>query len=184
MALLYCTHSAFYIAGRRLFNLRGFRWKWQRAAWLWQSGEQRSTLGVITDDSDGFISSVQFGHSVVYDPMDCSTPGFPVHHQLLEPAQTHSHQVSNAIQPSHPLSSPPPALNLSQHQGLQMSQFFASGGQRIGVSASASVLPMNIQDWSPLGWTGWISLHSKGISRVFSNTTVEMHQFFGTQLSL
>ena len=120
MALLYCTHSAFYIAGRRLFNLRGFRWKWQRAAWLWQSGEQRSTLGVITDDSDGFISSVQFGHSVVYDPMDCSTPGFPVHHQLLEPAQTHSHQVSNAIQPSHPLSSPPPppALNLSQHQGL------------------------------------------------------------------
>ena len=65
-----------------------------------------------------------------------------------------------------------------------MSQFFASGSQSIGVSASASVLPMNIQDWFPLGWTGWISLQSKGLSRVFSNTTVQKHQFFNTQLSL
>ena len=65
-----------------------------------------------------------------------------------------------------------------------VSQFFASGGHSIGVSASASVLPMNIQDWSPLGWTGWISLLSKGLSRVFSNTTVQKHQFFGAQLSL
>ena len=64
------------------------------------------------------------------------------------------------------------------------SQFFVSGGQSIGVSASASVLSMNIQDWSPLGWTGWISLVSKGLSRVFSNTTVQKHQFFGAQLSL
>ena len=63
-----------------------------------------------------------------------------------------------------------------------MSQFFASGGQSIGVSASASVLPMNIQDWSALGWTGWISLQSKGLSRVFSNTTAQKHQFFGAQL--
>ena len=63
-----------------------------------------------------------------------------------------------------------------------VSQFFTSGGQRIGVSASASVLPMNSQDWSPLGWTGWISLQSKGLSRVFSNTTVQKHQFFGAQL--
>ena len=65
-----------------------------------------------------------------------------------------------------------------------MSQFFASGGQSIGVSASASVLPMNIQGWFPLGWTGGISLQSKGLSRVFSNTTVQKHQFFGAQLSL
>ena len=65
-----------------------------------------------------------------------------------------------------------------------MSQFFASGGQCIGVSASASVLPMNIQNWSPLGWTGWVSLQCKGLSRVFSNTTVQKHQFFSTQLSL
>ena len=65
-----------------------------------------------------------------------------------------------------------------------MSQFFTLGGQSIGVSASASVFPMNTQDWSPLGWTGLISLQSKGLSRVFSNTTVQKHQFFGTQLSL
>ena len=66
---------------------------------------------------------------------------------------------------------------------FQMSQLFASGGQSTEVSASASVLPMNTQDWSPLGWTGWISLQSKGFSRVFSNTTVQKHQFFGAQLS-
>ena len=65
-----------------------------------------------------------------------------------------------------------------------VSQFFTWGGQSIGVSASASVLPMNTQEWSPLGWTGWISMQSKGLSRVFSNTTVQKHQFFGTQLSL
>ena len=65
-----------------------------------------------------------------------------------------------------------------------MSQFFASGGQSIGVSATASVLPVNIQDWFPLGWTGWIFLLSKGLSKVFSNTTVQKHQFFGAQLSL
>ena len=67
---------------------------------------------------------------------------------------------------------------------FQMNQFFPSGGQSLGVSASTSVLPANTQDWFPLGWTGWISLQSKGLSRVFSNTTVQKHQFFGTQLSL
>ena len=67
---------------------------------------------------------------------------------------------------------------------FQMSQLFTSGGQSIGVSASTSVLPMNTHDWSPLGWTGWISLQSKGLSRVFSNTTIQKHQFFGAQLSL
>ena len=66
---------------------------------------------------------------------------------------------------------------------FQMNQLFTSGGQSIGVSTSASVLPMNTQDWSPSGWTGWISLKSKGLSRVFSNTTVQKHQFFGTQPS-
>ena len=100
------------------------------------------------------------------DPMDCSTPGFPVHYRFQELAQTHVHWVGDAIQPSHPLLSPsPPTFNLSQHQGLLhqlfSSQFFASGDQSIGVSASASVLPMNIQDWFPLGWTGWISMQSK-----------------------
>ena len=79
--------------------------------------------------------------------MNCSTPGSAVLHYLPEFAQTHVHSVSDAIQPSHPLLSPsPPALNPSQYQGFQMSQLFASGGQSIGVSASASVLQMNIQD--------------------------------------
>ena len=69
-------------------------------------------------------------------------------------------------------------------ESFQKSQFFASGGQSVGVSASASVLPMNIQDWFPLGWTGWISLPSKGLSTVFSSTTVQKHQFFSSQISL
>ena len=120
------------------------------------------------------------------DPMNCSTPSLPVHHQFPELAQTHVQWVGDAIQPSHPLSTTSlPTFNLSQHWDLfKFSQFFASGGQSIGVSASASVLPMNIQDWFPLGRTDWISLLSKGLSRVFSNTTVEKHQFFGPQLSL
>ena len=89
------------------------------------------------------------------------------------------------IQPSHPLSSPSPAFNLPQHQGLfRWVSSLQKSGQSIGVSASASVLPMNIQDWFPLGWTDLISLQSKGLSRVFSNTTVQKDQFFGTQLSL
>ena len=101
-------------------------------------------------------------------PMNRSTPGLPVHHQLLDFTQTQVHRVSDAIQPSHPLSSPSsPAPNPSQHQSL-----FQLSGQSIGVSASASVLPMNIQDWFPLRWTGWISFQYKGFSRVFSNTKV------------
>ena len=81
------------------------------------------------------------------------------------------------------LSPSPPAPNPSQHQGLFQWVNSAWGGQSIGVSASASILPMNTQDWSPLGWTGWISLQSKGLSRVFSNTIVQKHQFFSAQLS-
>ena len=123
--------------------------------------------------------SVQFCCSImsICDPRDCSMLGFPVQNQLPELVQTHVHWVSDAIQQSHLLSSPsPPAFNLSQHQGIfQMSQFFVSGGQIIGVSASASVLPMNTQDWFPLGLTGWISLQSKRLSGVSSNTTVQKH---------
>ena len=112
--------------------------------------------------------------------MNHSTPGLPVHHQLPEFTQTHVHWVGDAIQPSHPLLSPsPPAPNPSLASGsFPMSQLFEWGGKNIGVSASASVLPMNTQDWSPLGWTVWISLQSKGLSRVFSNITVQKHQFF------
>ena len=123
--------------------------------------------------------------------MNRSTPGLPVHHQLPEFTQTHVHRVGDAIQPSHPrLSSPsPPSPNLSQHQSFPMSQLFAWGGQRIGVSALASLLPKNTQDWSPLGWTGWTSLQSKGLSRVFSQhhswkaSILQRSAFFTVQLS-
>ena len=111
------------------------------------------------------FSSVTLSCPSLCDPMDCGMPGFPVHHQLPELAQTRVHWVGDSIQPSHPLSPPsPPAFNLSQHQDLFQgvsSLFFASGGQSIGASASASVLPVNIQHWFPLGWTGWISLHPR-----------------------
>ena len=135
-------------------------------------------------------SALQFSSATqscltICNPMDCSTPGLPVHHLLPESTQTHVHWVGDATQPSHPvipfsshLQSSPASVS------FQMSQFFVPGGQSIGVSASASVFPVNIQDWFPLGWTGWISLQSKGLSRVFSNTTVQKHQFFCTQLSL
>ena len=100
--------------------------------------------------------------------MNRSTPGLPVHHQLPEFTQPHVHRVGDAIQPSHPLSFPsPPALNLSQHQGLfRWGSCSHHVGQSIGVSASTSVLPMN---WSALGWTAWISLQSKGLSGVLLN---------------
>ena len=132
-----------------------------------------------------WFSSVTQLCATLCNPMDCNAPGFPVHHQLLDLAQIHVHWVGDAIQISHPLSpSSPHAFNLSQHQSFQMSQFFTSGGQIIGASVLASVFPKSIQDWFPLACTGWISLLSKGLSRVFSNTTVQMHQFFGAQLSL
>ena len=121
------------------------------------------------------------------DPMNRSTPGLPVHHQLLEFTQTHVCPLSRWWNPTIsssvvPFSSCPQSFPASG--SFPVSQLLASGGQRIGVSASASVLPMNTQDWSPLGGTGWISLQSKGLSRIFSNTTVQKHQFFCAQLSL
>ena len=128
------------------------------------------------------VSVIQICYSVLSDclqPMECSMPGLPVHHQLLEFTKTHVHWVSDAIQPFHPLSSPsPPALNLSQHQGLLK---WVSSLHQV-----AKVLEFQIQHQS-FQWilrTGLISLQSKGLSRVFSNTTVQKHQFFGTQLSL
>ena len=121
-----------------------------------------------------------------WDPMDCSMPGFPVLHRLPELAQTHVHWVGDAIQPSYPLSSPsPPALNLSQHQGLFK---WVSSLHQVAKLLELQLQHQSFQwtpkDWSPLGWTGWISLQSKGLSRVFSSTTVQKHQFFGSQLSL
>ena len=151
-------------------------------------GYQRSQLSTVLLFTSYFTSvfcccccSVAQSCLTLCNPMDCSTPGFPVPHHLPEFAQTHVHWVSDATQPSHPLLSPsPPTFNLSRHQG-PMSQLFSSGGQSIEASASASVLPMNIQGWFPLGLTGLISLQSKGLSRVFSSTTFQRHQFSGAQ---
>ena len=116
--------------------------------------------------------------------MDCSMPGFPILHHLPEFAQTHVHRVGDAIQPSHPVIPFSSRLqSFPASRSFPMSHF-ASGGQSIGASASTSVLPMNTQDWSRLGWTGWISLQSKGLSRIFSSTTIWKHQFFNAQPSL
>ena len=122
-----------------------------RLPWTEEPGGLQS-LGSQGSDTAGVTArrhqfgSVARSSPTPRDPMGCSTPGLPVHHQLPELAQTHVHQDDEVIQPSHPLSSPsPPAFNLSQHQGLfQVVSFFASGGQSIGVSAS--IFPMNIQD--------------------------------------
>ena len=119
----------------------------------------------------------------VCEPMDCSTPGYSVLHHLPELAQTHVHWIGDAIQPSRPLpSASPPALNLFQHQGLLLGVVFPSGGQNNGASASAPILPVNIHGWFPLGLTSLIFLQSKGLSRVFSNTTVQKHHFFSFSL--
>ena len=118
------------------------------------------------------------------NPMDCSTPGFPVLHYLLELAQTHVHWVGEAIQPSHPLSSPsPPAFNLSQHQRLFR---WVSSSHQVLKYWNFSFRISSSNEYSGLisfriDWFDWLS---KGLSRVFSNTTVQKHQFFGTQLSL
>ena len=138
--------------------------------------------------SETQFSSVQFSHSVMSDPlrpMNCSAPAslsITNSHSLLK-LMSMSQWCHPAISSSViPFFSCPQSLPAKG--SFPMSQLFAWGGQSIGVSASASVLLMNTQDWSPLGWTGWISLQSMGPSRVFSNTTAQKHQFFSTQLSL
>ena len=135
------------------------------------------------------FSSVQFSHSVTSDslrprelwharpPCPLPTPG--VHPNPCPSSRWCHPTISSSVVP---FSSCPQSFPASGY--FPMSQLFASGGQSIGVSASISVLPVNTQDWFPIGWTGWISLQSKGLSRVFSNTTVQKHQFFGTQPSL
>ena len=135
------------------------------------------------------FSSVHFSCSVVSESLwphepqhsrpPCPSPTPRVHPNSCPLSQWYHLTISSSVVP---FSSCPQSFPASG--SFQMSQLFASGGQSIGVSASTSVLPMNTQDWAPIGWTGWISLQSKELSRVFFNTTVQKHQFFGTQLSL
>ena len=135
------------------------------------------------------FSSVQFSHSVMSDSLrphesqharpPCPSPTPGVHSNSCPSSWWCHPAISFSVVP---FSSCPQSLPASG--SFPMSQLFTWGGQSIGVSASKSVLPMNTQDWSPSGWTGWISLQTKGPSRVFSNTTVQKHQFFSTQLSL
>ena len=150
--------------------------------WSWSSFNQRAQKMIIID-------SVQFSCSVVSDSLrphapqharpTCPSPTPRVHPNPYPSSWWCHPTISSSVVP---FSSCPQSFPASG--SFPMSQFLISGGQNIGVSASASVLPMNTQDWSPLGWTGWISLQSKGLARVFSNTTVQKYQFFCAQLSL
>ena len=137
-----------------------------------------------------YLQSVShFSHSVVSDSLwphepqharpPCPSPTPRVHLNPCPLSQWCHPTIPSSVVPFSSCSQSFPASG-----SFPMSQLFALGGQNIGVSASTSVLPMNTQDWSPLGWTGWISLQSKGLSRIFSNTTVQKHQFFYAQLSL
>ena len=133
--------------------------------------------------------SVQFSCSVVSNSLrphelqharpPCPSPTHGVHSNSCPLSQWCHTTISSSVVPFSSCLQSFPASG-----SFLVSQLFASGGQSIGVSASASVLPMNIQDWFPLGWTGWISFQSMGLSRVFSNTTVQKHQFISIQLSL
>ena len=134
-------------------------------------------------------SSVQFSSVVQACPTLChpmigSMPGLPVHHQLPEFTQIHIHRVSDTIQPSHPVSPPsPPASNLSQHQSLSNESALRMRWPKYW-SFSFSIIPSKeIQDWYPSEWTDWIFLQSKALWKVFSNTTVQKHQFFSAQPS-
>ena len=136
-----------------------------------------------------YIRSVQFGCSLMSDSLrphglqqarlPCPSPTPGIYSNSCPLSQWCHPTISSSVVPFSPCLQSFPASGT-----FQMSQLFTSGGESTGVSASASVFPLNIQDWSPLGWTGWISLQSKGLSRLFSHTTVQKHQFFGAQLSL
>ena len=131
------------------------------------------------------VGSVSQSCPTLCDPMDCSTPGLPVHHQLLEFIETYVDWVGDAIQPSHPLLTPsPPALIFPSIKVFSNESILRIRWPKYWSFSFNIVHPMNIHDWFPFGWTGWISFHSKGLSWVFSNTTVQKHQFFGAQLSL
>ena len=141
--------------------------------------ERKSTLNIQIQ-----FSSVAQSCLILCDSMNRSMAGLPVHNRLPEFTQTHVHRVCDAIQTSHPCSSPsPPVTNPSQQQSLFQWVNSSHRGPKYWSFSLASFLPKKSQGWSPLEWTGWISLQPKGLSRVFSNTTFQKHQFFGAQPS-
>ena len=141
------------------------------------------TIQVFTFSSVQFSCSVVSNslqpHGVLHTRLPCPTPTPRAYSNLCPLSRWCHPTISSSVVPSSSHLQSFPASG-----SFPMNQFFASGGQSIGVSASASVLPMNIREWFPWGWTGWISLQSKGVSRVFSKTTVQKHQFFHAPLSL
>ena len=154
------------------------RWK---AKWPGKIIHQTRNITIFYNNFQ--FSSVAKSCLTLCDPMNCSMPGLPVHHQLPEFTQTHVHRVSDAIQPSHPLSSPsPPAPNPSQHESFPKNQLFAWGGQSTGVSALASFLPKKSQDWSPSEWTGWISFSPRDSQE--SSPTPQFKSINSSALSL
>ena len=170
----------------------GKRWNFLFLMYMCVRKRERDVIHIAYFSRKSFtltISSVQFSCSVMSDsfrphglqhtrpPCPSLTPG--VYPNPCPSSQWCHPTISSSVVPFSSCLQSFPASG-----SFQMSQLFTSGGQSIRVSASTSVLSMNTQDWCPLGWTGWISLQSKGLSRVFSNTTVQKHQFFGAQLSL
>ena len=153
---------------------------WNSIAFWWSSGYFGIILGLISAHfSHSVMSEFLRPHGLQRARPPCPSPTPRVYSDSCPLNWWYHPAISSSAVP---FSSCPQSLPASG--SFPVSQFFASGSQSIGVSASTSALPMNIQDWSPLGWTGWISLLSKGLSRVFFNTTVQKHQFFGIQLSL
>ena len=156
--------------------------KWNIREMHWGKNRQKKSNSYQINCS--FSSIVLQSCPVPFNPLDCSMPRFPVPHHFLAFVQVHVHCIGDAVQPSHPLMpSSPSALNLSQHQGLFQWVVSITDDQNTGASASASVLPVNIQGWSPLRLTGLILLF-KGLSGVFSSTAVQRLHFFGTLPSL
>ena len=142
---------------------------------------KRCLTSLVTQFSCSVVSDSLWPHEPQHARTPCPspTPGVLPKLMSIESVMPSNRLISSSVIPF-----PSCPQSFPASRSFQMSQFFTSGGQTIGVSASTSVLPMSTQNWSPLGWTGWISLQSKGLSRVFSNTTVPKHQFFSAQLSL
>ena len=163
--------------------------KWPPAFHLSHAHPHNSYHDLLQSSPSVQFSSVQFSRLVLSDslrPHGLQHARLPVHHHLWEFTQTHFHWVCDAIQPSHPCHPFSSRLQSFPELGsFPMSQFFTSGGQSIGVLATVSVSPSNeYSGLIPLGWTGWISLQSKGLSKVFPNTIVQKHQFFSAQIYL